>query len=118
MDLPYVNFLTEIASGPALAVFALLRKQKHRCELQIPTILPFDLPYVNFLTEIVSGPALAVFALLRKQKHRCELQIPTRHKAVYAAPLFAKKKAPVRVLFNWRRGSPLNFRQSGSVLVA
>ena len=69
-----------------------------------------DLPYVNSLTEIASGPALAVFALLRKQKHRCELQIPTRHKAVYAAPLFANKKAPVRVLFNWRRGRDLNPR--------
>ncbi|WP_428075994.1 hypothetical protein, partial [Candidatus Avelusimicrobium luingense] len=66
--------------------------------------------YVNFLTEIAPGPALAVFALLRKQKHRCGLQIPTRHKAVYAAPLSANKKAPFQVLFNWRRGRDLNPR--------
>ena len=38
--LPYVNFLTEISPGPALAVFAFcgLRtlKQKQRCGLQVP----------------------------------------------------------------------------------
>ena len=41
--LPYVNFLTEISPGPALAVFAfraspvrLALKQKHRSGLQVP----------------------------------------------------------------------------------
>lgn len=64
-DLPYVNFLTEISSGPALAVFAFrgLRtlKQKHRSGLQVPTRTK---QLVRFPTEIKKPRFRVVFKFL------------------------------------------------------
>ena len=65
---------------------------------------------VGLLTLAARDPASPSSPLASlKLGYGCGFQIPTPRKVVFVAPS-ANKKAPLRVLFNWRRGRDLNPR--------